>query len=80
MPTITVKNIPQEVYEWLKQSAAINHRSLNSQIITSLEQGVHSKKVDPESLLLRARALRHNTQKNPITHQRFIAAKRAGRP
>ncbi len=80
MPTITVKNIPQEIYEWLKHSADINHRSLNSQIITYLEQGVQRRKMDPEALLLRARALRYSTRENPIPHQKFTAAKRAGRP
>ena len=33
MPTITVKNIPSDIYEKLKKSAEISHRSINSEII-----------------------------------------------
>jgi hypothetical protein len=31
--TITVKNIPDELYDLLKQSAEANHHSINSEII-----------------------------------------------
>ena len=31
--TITVKNIPQELYEKLKIAASVNHRSLNNEMI-----------------------------------------------
>ena len=38
MPTnLTLKGVPDEVYERLKQSATVNHRSLNSEIIARLE-------------------------------------------
>jgi plasmid stability protein len=40
MPTITVKNIPTELYELLKQSAAANRRSINSEILTCIERAV----------------------------------------
>jgi hypothetical protein len=29
MPTVTVKNIPSDLYEKLKQSAEVNRRSIN---------------------------------------------------
>lgn len=38
MPTtLTLKNIPDEVYERLKLSAAVHRRSLNSEAIVCLE-------------------------------------------
>ncbi len=79
MPTITVKNIPSEVYELLKQSAAANRRSINSEIITQIERGVRGRKVDPEVLLGRVRRLRRSTRHHPITQREFNLIKRAGR-
>lgn len=79
MATITVKNIPAEIYELVKQSAATNRRSINSEIITVLERSVLSRKVNPDSILRRARQLRRKTQSHPITAAAFRVAKRAGR-
>ena len=53
MPTITVKNIPTDLYELLKQSAAANRRSINSEIITCIERAVSGRKANPEILLAR---------------------------
>ena len=80
MPTITVKNIPHELYERLKQAAAANHRSLNSEIIVCIEQVVGSNRVEPEEILARARKLREKTANYPITDEEFLQAKSAGRP
>ncbi|MBN1362115.1 MAG: Arc family DNA-binding protein [Sedimentisphaerales bacterium] len=79
MPTITVKNIRAELYEKLKRVAAINHRSLNSEIIAWLERAVCSQQVDPDRLLAQARRLRAETPAHPITDRQSIHAKRAGR-
>jgi plasmid stability protein len=79
MPTITVKNIPAELYERLKQSAEVNRRSINSEIIVCLERALYSQQIDPEALLPRARVLREKTADYPITDEEFTAAKAAGR-
>jgi antitoxin FitA len=79
MPTLTVKNIPQDVYELLKQVAAANRRSLNSEIITCIEQSVRVRKINSKTLLMRARQLRRKTQRHPITDREFTAAKMDGR-
>ena len=80
MPTITLKNIPPDLYERLKESAAANHRSINSEVITHIERGVRGRKVDPEALIARARELRRLTSRRPISDAEFATAKRAGRP
>ena len=80
MPSITLKNIPPDLYALLKESATANRRSLNREIITQLERGVRGRKVQPEALLAQARALRHKTKRHPISHAEFRAAKLAGRP
>lgn len=79
MATITVKNIPPDLYEQLKQSAEAHHRSINSEIIACIEQAVRSRKIDPEAILVRARRLREKTADYMITDDEFSQAKREGR-
>ena len=80
MPAITVKNIPPDLYERLKESAAANRRSLNSEIIACIEQAVASRPVDPEAIILRARMLREKTRTYRLSDADFDQAKHAGRP
>ena len=80
MPTLTVKNIPSDLYEGLKESAAANRRSLNSEIITCIAAAVRGRKINPEALLARARQLRRKTRRHPLSDREFATAKRAGRP
>ena len=80
MPTITVKNIPVEIYEKLKRAAAISHRSINSEIIACIERAVRSQEVDTDLLLANARKLRAKTAGHPITDRELVQAKVAGRP
>jgi len=37
MPTLTIKDIPAEIHEELKETARVNNRSLNSYIIAVLK-------------------------------------------
>ena len=80
MPTITVKNIPDDIYEKLKRAAEISHRSINSEIIACIERTVRSQEVNPDLLLANARKLRAKTADHPITDREFAQAKAAGRP
>ncbi|MGD2049464.1 MAG: Arc family DNA-binding protein [Chloroflexota bacterium] len=79
MYSITVKNIPADIYERLKQSAKANRRSINSEIIVIIEEAVRSKKAAPEEFLVRARQLREKTADYSITDDEFTTAKQAGR-
>lgn len=79
MLTITLKKIPQELYDRLKLAAEQNHRSLNSEIIACLEQAVYSQPVDVEETLRRARLLREKTAAYRITDDEFTQAKQDGR-
>jgi antitoxin FitA len=80
MASITVKDIPDELYEQLRESASAHHRSLNREIITCIERTVGSQRIDPEEFLARARRLREEIGGPPITDAEFTAAKVAGRP
>ncbi len=78
MPTITVKNIPHDTYEKLKQSAKRSHRSINSEIIMCIEKAVRSRRIDLESITASARELRSRTASHPITDRQFTRAKNKG--
>jgi len=80
MATITVKNIPDDLYQALARSAAANRRSINSEVIVCIERAVRSRKVEPEAVLSRARRLREDSSGYVIEDDEFTAAKRAGRP
>jgi plasmid stability protein len=80
MPTITVKNIPDDLYARLKRSAQANRRSLNSEIIVCIERALSVRTVEPDEVLGRARRLREKTAGHVIGDEEFTAAKMAGRP
>jgi len=80
MATLTIKNMPDALYQDLKQQALMNHRSLNSEAIVSLTLVVNKNRGSAENILLKARALRVN--ENPIinlTDEVINNAKQQGR-
>ncbi|MDB4917704.1 MAG: uncharacterized protein JWM95_5348 [Gemmatimonadetes bacterium] len=79
MPTLTIKGMPDPLYIRLKQRAAENRRSLNSEILVALEQALASGPPDANALLLRADALRATLRVSPLTDARLDAAKAHGR-
>ena len=62
MATITIKNIPKELYERLKVLAKLRHRSLNSEIIHSLEKSIGVGEVDPEKIRAQIREFRQKVK------------------
>ena len=80
MKTIIVKNIPEDLYERLRQSATENHRSINSEIIVCIERSVQSRKhSSTDSILAKAREMRTRTKAPLLTHDEFNEMKNAGR-
>ena len=81
MPTtLTLKNIPDAVYDGLKQAAATHRRSLNSEAIVCLETVLLPVKIATSDRLARARALRVGLPAGKFSAQDIDAAKREGRP
>ncbi len=60
MATITIKNIPDDLYEKLKASAAANRRSINNEVIVHIERAVRSRRVDVDEVIERARKIRES--------------------
>lgn len=80
MPSLTVKNIPDDLYVLLKRSAEMNRRSLNSEILVCIEKAVRSTRIPPEEMIARARQVRELTAHYTISDEEFNKAKREGRP
>lgn len=80
MPTnLTLKNIPDEVYERLKSAAEMHRRSLNSEAIVCLESVLLPGRVAVSERLARARALRATLPKGKFRAKDIDAFKREGR-
>ena len=80
MPTtLTLKNIPDEVYKRLKASAEAHRRSLNSEAIVCLESVLLPGRVAVSERLARARALRAALPKGKFQAKDIDAFKREGR-
>jgi len=80
MPTtLTLKNIPDEVYERLKLSAEAHRRSMNSEAIVCLETALLGSRPAPAERLARARTLRAALPKGKFRARDIDAMKREGR-
>jgi plasmid stability protein len=80
MATVTIKNIPEPVYQELKRQAARHHRSLNQEVIALLEAGSGTVPLDPDSFLVHVRRVRPIPRKGPLTDRKLDSLKRQGRP
>ncbi|NLE11998.1 MAG: Arc family DNA-binding protein [Actinobacteria bacterium] len=81
MPTtLTLKNIPDDVYERLKAAAAAHRRSLNSEAIVCLETVLKPVRVSPGERLERVRRLRAELEGVEFLADDIDAMKRWGRP
>jgi plasmid stability protein len=78
MPSITVKNIPDRLYKKLKKRALENRRSINNEIINSLEVSLGPQKVDVGQLLADAAGMRKNLE-FAVSEKEITYAKNRGR-
>jgi plasmid stability protein len=80
MPTtLTLTNIPDDVYQRLKASAATHRRSLNSEAIVCLESVLLPGRVTPGERLARARELRSGMPQGKFRTRNIDSLKREGR-
>lgn len=75
MPSLTVKNIPPELYERLKRSAEEHRRSINSEILVCLERALSSERMDPQTIVAQADVLRARAALSPVTDERLAEAR-----
>ena len=80
MPALTIKNIPDELYDRLKEAARAHRRSLNSEILYCVERTLVPYKTDVSTHLAIARKLREKTAAYNLTDELLDSAKNDGRP
>lgn len=80
MATMTIKKLPDDLYERLKVSAERHRRSINAEAIVCLERGLGVSVTDPDELLAGFRSVRERASHLYVTDGELDAAKRTGRP
>ena len=76
---LTLKNIPEEVYQRLKAAAEAHRRSLNSEAIVCLETALLPRSVAGVERLAAAQALRAKLPKVVFRAKEIAEFKRQGR-
>ena len=80
MPTsLTLKGIPDPLYQRLKASAGANHRSLNSEVIACIEAQLLPRRVSAQEHLTALRAAREHLSTGSFEHGDIDRFKRQGR-
>ncbi|MEI7706234.1 MAG: Arc family DNA-binding protein [Deltaproteobacteria bacterium] len=83
MATVTLKDLPADLHRRLKARAERNGRSLNREMIESLEASFQAERLDVDALLDKARRVRASigaTTDARITRREIDRLKREGRP
>jgi plasmid stability protein len=80
MATLTIKNLPDEIYAALSKRAKQNRRSINSEAIIQLEKLRDTAERDVAAELEEIRLLRQKTGGLWLTDEILSTAKTEGRP
>lgn len=78
MASLTLKDIPKKLHEQLRDRAVRHRRSLSQEALACLEQAVAVERVDPETLLAKARRLRARVK--PVSQEDLDDWRSHGRP
>lgn len=77
MQNITVRDIPDGIYQAIKQNAIANKRSINAEILYRLEQNYQNTLINKRNTLEDIRRLREKTKgKVYLTEAEITKAKR----
>lgn len=74
MANITIKDVPDELYEKLKDLAEEHRRSINQEVITCLERYIGREQVSADEQLKRARELRVTPKSGELTESQLDEA------
>lgn len=80
MPALTIKNIPDDLYNELKEIAKQNHRSINSEVIVCLERSLRVRRIAPEERLKLIRTVRSQIKPDIVSAEEIERAIDEGRP
>ena len=79
MHSITVKNIPDDLYDRILKTARENHRSINSEIIARLERSLRSRCLDMDAFLHRIDDFQKGFKVPRLTEKLLQTMKEEGR-
>ncbi|MBD3415056.1 MAG: Arc family DNA-binding protein [Candidatus Aminicenantes bacterium] len=79
MATLTIKNIPEDVYERLKRRAKVRRRSINQEVIAVIERALETPPIDVDAALKRTRKIRELTAQYRIRDDELEQWKNEGR-
>ena len=57
MPSLSIKNVPEELMERLRARAELHHRSLQGELMSILEEGLKSRSLTVREVHQRVKAL-----------------------
>jgi plasmid stability protein len=80
MATLTIKNLPDELYAALTRRAKQHRRSINNEAIVQLERSLSVSELDTEKTLEDIRKLRESIGEIHLTDEFLDHAKNLGRP
>lgn len=72
MPNLTLRDVPIELHQWLKERAVAHRRSLNQEVILQLDalRTRRASSPDAEKRLARIRAIASRTASMPVVDAR----------
>ncbi|BAZ47352.1 hypothetical protein NIES4102_43980 (plasmid) [Chondrocystis sp. NIES-4102] len=80
MPNITIRDLPEEVLNAIKQKATANRRSINSEILCGLESIFGNPQQNKRKFLAKVRQLRGEVNREIyLTEEELVRAKNEGR-
>ncbi|WP_069131025.1 FitA-like ribbon-helix-helix domain-containing protein [Rhodohalobacter halophilus] len=77
--SITIRDIPDDVYEKIKKQAELHHRSINSEVIVYLKMLAQSNRRDPDQVITHAKKLKQKA-KGTLSMEEIQQAIDEGRP
>ena len=79
MATLTIKNVPEKLVKRLKAQASRHRRSLNLEVIATLESVAKARPLDPNAFLARVREVRQTSLNYKLTDRTLDLLKGEGR-
>jgi len=80
MPTMTIENMPDDLYKQIEESAREHGRSIDNEVILCLKQALKSGRIDPEVFLARVEAREKRSPLPPLTDAILREAREGKRP
>ena len=72
LPTLTVRDMPADLHQWLKEQAEAHRRSLNQEVISQLDalRSFPASRSDADLRLARIRAIATRSARLPVLDER----------